>query len=331
MSLVDRINCHLRRAAAALAFFGALGPALAAGSAYPERPVRVIVPFGPGGAADVIMRVVAEQLGQEMGQPFVVENRPGAGGTIGTEAVARSRPDGYTIGIGSVSTHATSVSLYPRLNYDPRTDFTPIYRLAAIPNVMVVPPSLGVRTLQELIDLARKQPDRLNFGSNGNGTSQHLGGELFKMRNDVRIVHVPYRNIGSMVTDLIAGQVQVAFDNLPNMIGHIKAGKLVGLGVTTRERWPDLPDVPTYAEMGISDFDIASWIGIFAPAGLPEDVASRLETAVGKVMASREVLASIRKAGAEPRPGDARELASHVKAEIERWATVVKASGAKLD
>ncbi len=331
MPLIDNLTKRLSGLAAGLVIAVGCAPIAATAATYPERPVRVIVPFGVGGAADVIIRVVAEQLSRELGQPFVVENRPGAGGTIGTEALARAKADGYTIGIGSVSTHATSVSLYPNLSYDPRTDFAPIYRLAAIPNVMVVTPSLGVRTMRELVERAREKPGQLNFGSNGNGTSQHLGGELFKMRNGVDIVHVPYRNIGGMITDLIGGEVQVAFDNLPNVMGHVKAGRLVGLGVTTKDRWPDLPEVPTYAEAGVADFDIASWIGIFAPAATPEAVTGTLEAGVARIMQSEEVLATIRKAGAEPRPAGAGELARHVDAEIERWAQVVKASNAKLD
>ena len=331
MPLIDNLTKRLSGLAAGLVIAVGCAPIAATAATYPERPVRDIVPFGVGGAAEVINRVVAEQLSRELGQPFVVENRPGAGGTIGTEALARAKADGYTIGIGSVSTHATSVSLYPNLSYDPRTDFAPIYRLAAIPNVMVVTPSLGVRTMRELVERAREKPGQLNFGSNGNGTSQHLGGELFKMRNGVDIVHVPYRNIGGMITDLIGGEVQVAFDNLPNVMGHVKAGRLVGLGVTTKDRWPDLPEVPTYAEAGVADFDIASWIGIFAPAATPEAVTGTLEAGVARIMQSEEVLATIRKAGAEPRPAGAGELARHVDAEIERWAQVVKASNAKLD
>ena len=300
-------------------------------AAYPSRPVKVIVPFGAGGTADLVARIVCEQLTQRLGAPFVVENRPGAGGTIGSDLLARSPADGYTLGWGSVSTHATSVSLYPKLPYDPQKDFTPIARVAAIPNVMVVSGQLPVTTLQEFLDMARKSPSRLNFGSIGNATSQHLGGELFKMRTGVDMVHVPYRNNGALTGDLINGTLHVVFDNLPNVLGQVESGKLRALGITTEQRWPHLPDVPTLSELGVKDFDISSWLGMFGPSELPADAVARLNSTINQIVASTEVRERLLKAGAQPLSGSPQALADHVKAEIDRWSKVVKASNAKID
>ncbi len=315
------------------------GVALAAGSApvlaqeasYPSRPIRVIVPFGAGGTADLVARVVSEQLTQHLKQPFVVENRPGAGGTIGTDLLAKASADGYSLGWGSVSTHATSVSLYPKLPYDPQKDFTPVARVAAIPNVMVVSRELPIETLEGFIALARNSPAKLNFGSIGNATSQHLGGELFKMRTGVDMVHVPYRHNGALTADLLNGTLHVVFDNLPNVIGQIQAGRLRALGITTEQRWPALPDVPTLTELGVKDFDISSWLGLFGPAGLPQATVVRLNATINDILAMPEVREKLLKAGAQPLSGTPQALADHVAVEIDRWAKVVKASNAKID
>jgi tripartite-type tricarboxylate transporter receptor subunit TctC len=313
-------------AAAALA-----PPSWAQDAAYPSRPVKVIVPFGAGGTADLVARIVSEQLTERLKAPFVVENRPGAGGTIGSDLLAKAPPDGYTLGWGSVSTHATSVSLYPKLPYDPIKDFTPIARVAAIPNVMVVSSQLPVESLQAFIELARSSPSKLNFGSIGNATSQHLGGELFKMRTGVDMVHVPYRNNGALTGDLINGTLHVVFDNLPNVLGQVQAGRLRALGITTDQRWPYLPDVPTLSEQGVKDFDISSWLGMFGPAGLPADAVARLNATINEIVASTEVRDKLLKAGAQPQSGTPRALSDHVSAEIDRWSKVVKASNAKID
>jgi tripartite-type tricarboxylate transporter receptor subunit TctC len=303
----------------------------AQGAPYPSRPVKVIVPFGAGGTADLVARIVCEQLTGRLDAPFVVENRPGAGGTIGSDLLAKSPADGYTLGWGSVSTHATSVSLYPKLPYDPQKDFTPIARVAAIPNVMVVSGQLPVQNLQEFIELARKSPSKLNFGSIGNATSQHLGGELFKMRTGVDMVHVPYRNNGALTGDLINGTLHVVFDNLPNVLGQVQAGKLRALGITTEQRWPLLPDVPTLSELGVKDFDISSWLGMFGPAGLQADAVARLNASINQIVESPEVREKLIKAGAQPQSGPPQALSDHVKAEIDRWSKVVKTSNAKID
>ncbi len=328
-------SARRRRCLAGIVAGAALGaaslPAAAQDGEFPSRPVRVIVPFGVGGTADLVARVVSEQLSRSLGQPFVVENKPGAGGTIGSDLLAKSNRDGYTVGWGSVSTHATSVSLYPKLPYDPRKDFTPLARVAAIPNVMVVSNKLPAKTLGEFIELAKSSPTRLNFGSIGNATSQHLGGELFKMRTGVDMVHVPYRNNGALTGDLLNGTLHVVFDNLPNVIGQIQAGNLRALGITTENRWPKLPEVPTLSEQGIRDFDISSWLGMFAPAGVAPAIVEKLNKAINQVMAMPELQERLLAAGAQPLSGSPQGLADHVASEIERWATVVKASNAKID
>lgn len=318
-------------AAVLLAAALSTSPARSQDAPYPTRPVKVIVPFGAGGTADLVARIVCEQLTERLKAPFVVENRPGAGGTIGSDLLAKAPADGYTLGWGSVSTHATSVSLYPKLPYDPQKDFTPIARVAAIPNVMVVSGQLPVESLKDFIELARKSPAKLNFGSIGNATSQHLGGELFKMRTGVDMVHVPYRNNGALTGDLINGTLHVVFDNLPNVLGQVQAGKLRALGITTEQRWPNLPDVPTLSELGVKDFDISSWLGMFGPAGLPAEAVTRLNAAINEIVASNDVREKLLKAGAQPQSGPPQALADHVKAEIERWSKVVKASNAKID
>ena len=331
MSMLPVRRRMLRAAALSAASACVARLSWAQGAAYPSRPVKVIVPFGAGGTADLVARIVCEQLTGRLDAPFVVENRPGAGGTIGSDLLAKSPADGYTLGWGSVSTHATSVSLYPKLPYDPQKDFTPIARVAAIPNVMVVSGQLPVQNLREFIELARKSPSKLNFGSIGNATSQHLGGELFKMRTGVDMVHVPYRNNGALTGDLINGTLHVVFDNLPNVLGQVQAGKLRALGITTEQRWPLLPDVPTLSELGVKDFDISSWLGMFGPAGLAAEAVARLNTTINQIVDSAEVREKLIKAGAQPQSGPPQALADHVKAEIDRWSIVVKTSNAKID
>lgn len=331
MRIMPPCRRRLLAAASAFSLVAFAGWSGAQEASYPSRPVRVIVPFAAGGTADLVARIVSEQLTSQLKQPFVVENRPGAGGTIGSDLLAKGPVDGYTLGWGSVSTHATSVSLYPKLPYDPRKDFTPIGRMAAIPNVMVVSAQLPVQTLEGFIALAKRSPEKLNFGSIGNATSQHLGGELFKMRTGVDLVHVPYRNNGALTGDLLNGTLHVVFDNLPNVIGQIQAGRLSALGITTEQRWPLLPDVPTLAELGVKDFDISSWLGLFGPAGLPPSMVVKLNDAINRIMAMPDVRDKLLKAGAQPLSGTPQALAEHVDAEIDRWAKVVKASNAKID
>jgi len=305
--------------------------ALAVAQTYPSKSVRVIVPFAAGGTADLAARVVAEPMTQALGQPLVIENKPGAGGTLGTTAAAREPADGYTIVLGSVSTHATSVSLYRDLKYDPRRDFVPIGMIAEVPNVLVVSAKLGVNSVAELVALARAKPGTLNFGSIGNGTSQHLGGELFKLVTSTQLTHIPYKQNSQLVGDLIGGETQMIIDNLPNVQAHIQAGTLKALAVTTLKRSPALPNVPTMVELGYPDFAISSWVALYAPSGTPPDVVARLSRELQAALALPKVADRLTAAGLQVRPLDAEQLRGFMETEIPRWARVISASGARID
>ena len=304
---------------------------LAHAQAYPAKPLRLIVPFAAGGTADLAARVVAEAMAAPLGQPLVVDNRPGAGGTLGTAAAAREPADGYSVALGSVSTHATSVSLYRDLRYDPRRDFAPLGMIAEVPNVLVVSAKLGIGSVDELVARARAKPGALNFGSIGNGTSQHLGGELFKLATSTQLTHVPYKQNGQLVGDLIGGEIHMIIDNLPNVQSHIQAGTLKALAVTTLARAPALPNVPTMVELGFPDFAISSWVALYAPAATPPEVVRRLSRELSAALATPAVSGRLTAAGLIVRPLDPQQLRAFMDTEIARWARVVAASGARLD
>lgn len=305
--------------------------ALAGAQDFPSKPVRMILPFAAGGTADLAARVVADAMGQKLGQPVVIENKPGAGGTLGTALAAAEPADGYTIAMGSVSTHATSVSLYKNLKYDPRRDFAPIGMIAEVPSVLVVSSKLGVNSIAELVSRAKAQPDALNFGSIGNGTSQHLGGELFKMATGTHITHVPYKQNGQLVGDLLVGQIHMIIDNLPNVRQHIEKGSLKALAVTTQSRSSALPDVPTMIELGYPDFLISSWVALYAPVGTPADRLGKLSQALQAALATPAVRDRLSGAGMNVRPLDPDRLRAYMNGEIARWARVVEVSGAHID
>ncbi|MEJ5992237.1 tripartite tricarboxylate transporter substrate binding protein [Ramlibacter sp. PS3R-8] len=323
-----------RRGAAVVGFIGAAlwcWCAAAGAQAYPSKPIRVIVPFAAGGTADLAARVVAEPMGQALAQPLVIDNKPGAGGTLGTAVAAKEPADGYTIGLGSVSTHATSVSLYKDLRYDPRRDFTPIGMIAEVPNVLVVSSKLGVNSVAELVAKAKAEPGALNFGSIGNGTSQHLGGELFKLVTGTRLTHVPYKQNAQLTGDLLVGQIHMIIDNLPNVQQHIASGALKALAVTTEVRSPALPNVPTMVELGYPDFSISSWVALYAPAGTPPDHVARLSRELQATLQLPRVRERLTGAGMNVRPLGADQLRAFMDTEIARWARVVQASGARID
>jgi tripartite-type tricarboxylate transporter receptor subunit TctC len=298
---------------------------------YPAKPIRLIVPFAAGGTADLAARVVADRMGQALGQPLMIENKPGAGGTLGTTLAAREPADGYTLVLGSVSTHATSTSLYRDLTYDPRRDFAPVGMIAEVPNVLVVNAKLGVNSVAELVALAKSKPGALNFGSIGNGTSQHLGGELFKLVTSTQLMHVPYKQNSQLVGDLIGGDIQMIIDNLPNVQSHIQAGTLKALAVTTQARSPALPDVPTMAEIGYPDFAISSWVALYAPVNTPPEVLARLARELQAALALPRVRERLTAAGLQVRPLDPAQLRTFMDAEIARWSRVVTTSGARND
>ncbi len=329
------MHSPIRRTLIALA--AALAAPLAfAQAAWPNKPVRIVVPFAPGGTTDILARTLAPELSRVFGQSFVVENRAGAGGNIGAELVAKSPADGYTLLMGTVGTHGINKSLYSKLPYDPQKDFAPITLVAGVPNVMVMSTrraqELRINTVADFVKHAKANPGRLNMASSGNGTSIHLAGELFKARNAIFMTHIPYRGSGPAMTDLLAGNMDVMFDNLPSAMPHIKAGNLKAFAVTSAVRSEALPDVPTVAEAGkLPGFEASSWFGLLAPAGTPADIVNRLQQETAKALNLPAVKERLLAQGAIPGGNTPAEFATLIDAEIKKWEAVVKASGAKVD
>src|SRR6187551_4065452 len=300
-------------------------------AAYPSQPIRIVVPFPTGGATDIMARAAAQRLTEAWKAQVVVDNRPGAGGNIGSELVAKAPNDGYTLEMGTVGTHAINASLYAKMPYDHVKDFVPVVLVAAVPNVLVVTPSLPVNSVQELIAYIKANPGKVNFASSGNGTSIHLSGELFKVLTGVQITHVPYKGSAPALTDLLGGQVQMMFDNLPPSLPQIKAGKLRALAVTSSTRAPALPDVPTVAEAGLPGFEASSWFGVLAPAGTPPAIVAKLNAEIAKWLTTPEAKEKLANVGANIASGTPEDFARHIQAETAKWAKVVKESGAKVD
>jgi tripartite-type tricarboxylate transporter receptor subunit TctC len=334
----DKETTMLRRALiiAAGALLAAAGTAAhAQGGTWPSKPVKMVVPFPAGGTTDIIARLVAVELQKAWGQPVVVENRAGAGGNIGTEVVAKSPADGYTVLMATVGTHAINLPLFEqnkqKLPYHPLNDFVPISNVAAVPNVMIVPATLPVNSVAEFIAYAKARPGQMNMASSGNGTSIHLTGELFKSLTGVYMVHLPYRGSAPALTDLIAGNTQVMFDNLPSALPHIRSGRLRALAVTSKQRSPALPNVPTLAEAGLTDFDATAWFGLLAPAGTPREIVNRMQQDVARVLATAEMRERFAAQGAVPVPNTSEEFGAFIRGEIDKWSKVVKFSGARVD
>nr|WP_240039420.1 tripartite tricarboxylate transporter substrate binding protein [Achromobacter aloeverae] len=304
--------------------------ATTAQAAYPDKPVRIIVGFSAGGTTDVIARIMAKELTEATGQSFVVENKPGAGSNIGAEYVARAPADGYTLYFVAV-TSAINQTLYPKIKFDLVKDFTPIALAAKVPNVLVVNPQVPVKSVKELVDYAKAHPGKLNFASSGSGTSIHMAGELFKQQAGIEVQHVPYKGSGPAITDLIGGQVQFMFDNMPSSWPHAQSGKLRALAVTTKERSPSAPDLPTMAESGFPNFDVSSWFGLIAPANTPPDVVNKLNGIMEKALDKPEVKRSYEQLGAVAAKTTPAEFGQFIKSEVAQWAVVVKASGATVD
>lgn len=300
--------------------------------AYPARPIRFVVPYAPGGPLDLIARAIGQKLTEATGQPVVVDNKPGAGGNIGADIVAKAAPDGYTIVMGAVATHAINPTLYPKIPYDPVKDFTPVAMVAVVPNVLVVNPALPVKSVKELIDFAKARPSYLNFASGSSGSTGHLAGELFNALAGVQMVHIPYKGGAPAMADLLAGQVQLMFDNLANAQPQIKAGKLRALAVTTAQRSAFAPDLPTLAEAGVPGFDLTTWFGIFLPGNAPRDIVLRLNTEINKALSAPDMRDRLEKMGAEPPANNTPErFAAFIKVEFDKYARVIKASGAKVE
>jgi tripartite-type tricarboxylate transporter receptor subunit TctC len=319
---------RLIRAAAAIA---AASLALAAqAQGYPTRPVKIIVPFAPGGFTDVVARILQTQLGAALGQPIVIENKPGAGSTIGTAEVANAKPDGYTLAMVS-TTHVITPSIYRKMPYDALKDFAPVMKLGEGPYVLVVHPSLPARNVRELVALARADPGKIDYASSGNGSSQHLVGALFGQMAGVTLNHVPYKGSGQAMQDLVGGQVKVSFVGAPNAVPYIANGKLRALGVTTRTRSADLPDIPTIHEAGVAGYDATLWLGLLAPPGTPADVLARLREGVTKSLSTPEARKLVNSAGVDVALSGPEEFAALMKSELERWGRVVKETGATVN
>lgn len=298
---------------------------------YPSRPVRMIAPFAPGGATDVLARLVGQKLSERWGQTVIVDNRPGAGGNIGAELAARSAPDGYTLLVAGAP-HAINMTLYSKLSYDLVKDLVGVNRIASYPSAIVVHPSLPAKTIKELIALARKRPGELNFGSAGPGSPNRLAIELFMMMAKIKMVHIPYKGgSGQMVGDLLAGQVQLASIGLPPSMAYINAGKMRAIAVTGMSRSPLLPNVPTVNEAGLPGFDVTSWYGMFAPAALPKNLVAKINGDIAAILDTPDMKQRLEKLGADPGPMSPEDFGKFVRAEVEKWAKVVKESGAKVD
>jgi tripartite-type tricarboxylate transporter receptor subunit TctC len=330
MNLQRRVVTALA-AACALA---AIAPAHA--QSWPTKPVRIVVPFPAGGTTDIVARSLGAELQKMWGQSVVIDNRPGAGGNIGADAVAKSAPDGYTVLMGTVGTHAINQSLFTqngqKMPFDPVKDFAPITLCAAVPNVMVINPKLPVNSVPEFIRYAKANPGKVNMASSGNGTSIHLTGELFKTVTGIYMVHLPYRGSAPAITDLIAGNVNVMFDNLPSALPHIKSGRLRALAVTSRNPSAALPGVPTIEQAAnLKDFDASSWFGLFAPAGTPRAIVDKIQGDVAKALSVPEVRERFVSQGAEPGGNTPDQFSAFIKGEIEKWARVVKVSNARVD
>lgn len=315
------------------ASLGLAGPVLAQGGGdpWPARSIRLIVPYPAGGPTDVLGRLIGQRIGETLGQSVVVDNRPGAGAVVGTEALAKAAADGYTIGLGNNATHATNQSLYPRLPYRTVEDFAPIALVATVTNLLVVHPKVGVKDAAGLVAHLKARPGELNYASTGNGSAAHLVAELFKVRTATDMLHVPYRGSTPAATDLLSGQVQVMFATLPTVLQHVQAGGLVALGVTGAARWPTLPDVPTLQEAGMAGFDADAWFGFLAPAGTPRPIVDRLNAEIGKAMGDPSIGDRLAQLGFRATMSTPEAFASHIAAEVAKWADVVKLSGAKLD
>jgi tripartite-type tricarboxylate transporter receptor subunit TctC len=318
----------------AAALCAVIAPAHA--QAWPTKPVRIVVPFPAAGTTDIVARSLGAELQKMWGQPVVIDNRPGAGGNIGADAVAKSAPDGYTLLMGTVGTHAINHALFTqngqKMPFDPAKDFAPITLCAAVPNVMVINPKVPVNSVAEFIAYAKANPGKLNMASSGNGTSIHLTGELFKTMTGTYMVHFPYRGSAPAITDLIAGNMNVMFDNLPSALPHIKSGRLKALAVTSRSPSAALPNAPTIEEAaGLKGFDASSWFGLFAPAGTPRAVIDKVHADVVKALALPEIRERFIGQGAEPGGNTPEQFAAFIRAESDKWARVVKISNAKVD
>ena len=320
---------HVTRALAIMLAIAASASALA--QAYPTRPIRLIVPFPPGGAVDSYARVVQQPLSEMLGQPVVIENKAGASGMVGADAVAKAAPDGYTLLLGNIASLAINVGIYPKMAYDPLKDFTPVARTVDVNYVLVVHPSVPVKTVPELIAYAKANPGKLAYGSAGSGSLPHLGTELFKAQTGTDMIHVPYKGGGPMVTDLLGGSIHVVLGDQANLMPHVATGKFRALAVATSKRSPNAPDLPTIAETGLSGFDATAWQGLVGPAGMPPDVVKRLNEALNRVMTIPAVRERLVGGGLDPVGGTPEQFGRFIASEIAKWTKIAKDVGAKAE
>jgi tripartite-type tricarboxylate transporter receptor subunit TctC len=320
----------MRARNAAVFLCTALAWGTALGQAWPSKPIHYLVPFPPAGATDITARIIADKITGPLGQPVIVENRPGAAGNVGSEVVAKSAPDGYTV-LQCTVAQSISQTLYAKLNYDLEKDLTPVAMIALVPNVMEVNPSVPAKSVAEFIALAKSRPGKINFASSGSGTSIHMSAEMFMMLTGVKMVHVPYKGSGPALADLLGGQVDVMFDNLTSSIGYIKSGKLRALAVTTTTRYPELPDVPTMQEAGVAGYEATAWFGMLAPKGTPRSVVTRINAEVNKALAQPDVKEKLAQQGAVASAWTPEQFGAFIHNEIAKWGKVVKASGAKVE
>lgn len=300
-------------------------------SQYPSKPIRMIVPSAPGSGPDIMARAIGQKLTESLGQPVVIDNRPGAGGIIGSEAAAKSPPDGYTLIMSNAGAHAVNASLYAKLPYDPVRDFAPVTLVAMAPNILIVHPALPVRSVKELIVLAKAKPGELTFGSGGNGSTAHLSGEMFKTMAGINIVHVPFKGSPAAVIGVISGQIAMAFPNIPPALPHVRSGKLKALAVTTAKRSAAVPETPTVAEAGLPGYEATAWFGVLAPAATPPQIIAKLSAAIVKSLRTREMQERLAAEGTEPVGNTPEQFALTVRNDIAKWAKVVKSSGARAE
>ena len=309
------------------AFAALLGAGTACAQGWPSKGLRFVVPFAPGGSTDIVARLIGERLSTALGQPVVIENRAGAGGNIGADAVAKSAPDGYTLLMATTGVMAINNALYKTMPFDAATDLAPVIYAASITNVLAVPLELPAKNVAELVALAKREPAKLSFASSGAGSSTHLSGELFKALAGVDLVHIPFKGSGQALVDVIAGRVSMIFDNMPSALPHIKGGKLRALGVTGSKRSGALPEAPTIAEAGVAGYESLSWSGIAAPAATPRDVVARLNREIGAILARDDMRQKLAEQGAETVGGPPEAFDAHVKAERDKWSRLIRAAG----
>jgi tripartite-type tricarboxylate transporter receptor subunit TctC len=304
---------------------------VSAQEAYPNKPIKLIVPFAPGGTTDLLARVLADKLPKLLGQPVVVENRAGAGGVIGTEAVARAANDGYTIGMATASTHGVNPAVYSKISYDAAKDFAPITRVASVPNVMVINAAVPANSLKEFTELASKQPGKFSFASPGTGSVGHALGELFKMTAKVDLVHIPYKGAGPALNDVIGGQVQVLYDNLPTSLPHIKSGKLRALAIASPKRVSAAPEIPTFAELGMNAVNEPAWFGVVAPAGTPNAILTKLHAAIEAAMKQPDVIDRLDKMGAQAMVESPQAFSNHIAKEITQFKRIAQIANIRAE